>query len=63
MKQLFLELFRTGVADPNITETGPRSTSSTKVRRGKADRDFGSLTKKQEKKDSQVFPQKPNSGF
>ena len=54
VKQLFLELFsvsRTGVADPNIAHR-KRSSSLTKVKLRKENKDFGSLMRKQEKKDS-----------
>ena len=44
------------------TENG-HPTSSTREGPKKVNTDSGSLTKKQEKKDSQVFIQKPNSGF
>ena len=67
VKQPFLELFCVSaqVLQTQIsrTENGPHSTSSMRARPKKVNRDFGSLTKKQEKKDLQVCIQKPNSGF
>ena len=45
------------------TENGHPSTSSTKERPRKVNTDSGSLTKKQERKDSLVCIQKPNFGL
>ena len=65
VKQLFLELFcvsRPGVADPNIAHRKWSSSSLMKVKLTKENKDLGSL-RKREKKDLQVFTQKPISGL
>ena len=45
------------------TENGLPFSSLMKVKLRKESKDYGSLMRKQEKKDLQVFSQKPNSGF